>query len=287
MALPLIRSVTDDLFTLQESVISVSEKEEFWSASFVESSGFAISGGFASSKNQARKIATAEYIERKQFLKIRNSNQLSKLWGCDYINTACGFAAGFNRRNVIYRSLGEAAERWVMSQWIDGGCRIERISHSQVEPELDAASKFFCSAFDEVWFFKKIVPVQFNHEYVLIEVGQSMGFKDGGIFPGSSAQNTGGNLWQHALLESYRHLIGYRNNRADINRFPTNKIHFFAKNASVAIAQIENATKVSWPTPVVKFHRNEAFNGGEYFIARTIIDGWESWQNGPLERFLY
>ena len=271
---------------IEESIFYEDSIVQFWHSAIIDKFGNPISGGFSFDKMQARKIALAEFIERKKVNELFNiSDKSKKEWGLDLIPTACGFAAGFNLQNTIQRSINEAVERWVMSKWIDNGCYIEQLPQNKIQ-NLDPASEFFVSQFDEVLFFKKEVVLQVNDQYQKITVGQTMGLTEFGIFPGSSAQFNNGQVWQHALLESYRHYLGVQNN-PDFSTFPGNKVLFFANNKKIALNQISNATKESWPVPEIILHQHQSFESDNYFLARTIINGWSSWNSGSIERFLY
>lgn len=271
---------------IEESIFFQSPEYQFWHSVVIDRLGNPISGGFSVDKMQARKIALSEFIERKKVHEIFNFSDKSKIkWGLDLIPTACGFAAGFNLQNTIQRSINEAVERWVMSKWIDDGCYIEQIPQNKIQ-NLDPASEFFVSQFDEVLFFKKEVILQVNDQFQKITVGQTMGLTEFGIFPGSSAQFNNGQVWQHALLESYRHFLGVQNN-PDFSTFPGNKVLFFANNKQIALNQINKATKEIWPVPEIILHQHQSFESDSYFLARTIINGWRSWNSGPIERFLY
>jgi len=254
----------------------------------VDNAGYPIAGGFSDEFVNARKIAVSELIERNTFKQLANSDtDLQKSWGIDIHPTACGFAGGFDLLQTRRRSLSEAVERWVMSLWIDDHFQIEEVPAEEVFGTLDEASNYIVRQFDEVRFFIKSVDVEFDGSTVPILVAQTMGFKGNGVFPGSSAQSTGGNYWQHALIESYRHLIGARNNPDRGNMFPQNKVRFFAHNADIALKQIHAAYKTDWPEPKVILTNVKSLFDGKFFVARTIVDGWRNWSEGPIERFLY
>lgn len=283
----LVERLKSEGFVLEEAKVFPEEEPEFWYVSILDTTKFPISGGFGQDRNYARKVAVAEFLERQTFREIAAGPENErKLWGVDIIPTACGFAVGFNKGNTILRSINESVERWVMSKWIDDHYFIEEISQKDLEKQLDPVSLFFIEQFDEVKFFKKEVVVPVGPEMVKVEVGQTMGLLGGGIFPGSSSQYTGGSLWQHSLLESYRHLQGVRNNPPK-DQFPSNKIRFFASHADLAIEQIKRAKRTDWPVPSIRLHRFKPYLDSQYFLARTIIDGWRSWHEGPIERFLY
>lgn len=284
--LALIQEVANEPLDLQESRLQASDSE-FWQSTFLNSVGHPISGGFGRTRHEARKIACAEFLERKFHRELLQSADRGRSWGLDIIPTGCGFAVGFNAENTARRSIYEATERWVMSQWIDERKRIDRVPWAAVLQELDDASKYFVDAFDDIWFFKKTVTVLVGSTIHRVDVALTMAFKDGGIFPGSSAQQSIGGIWQHSLLESYRHYLAAKNNPRSITSFPSNRVFYFAENADVAISQIEAAQDPNWPLPKVKFFRSESQLNGAYHVSRTILEGWESWHRGPIERFLY
>ncbi len=260
----------------------------FWHSSVLNAKGFPISGGFSLNRLLARKIAVSEFIERHHFLKIKASSQsLQNEWGLNQFPTACGFCSGFNKKNTILRSIQEATERWVMSQWIDNHFFIEEIDEKIVRSQLSQASLFFLSQFDQVLFFRKFVDVPFDNQVFKITVAQTMGIQGDGIFPGSSTRENNGDLWEHALLESYRHLIGTRNNPIRSNQFPDSRIYFFANNKALALKEIYKEKKTIWPEPKIHLHKAVDLYGGHAFLARTILKGWKSWHEGPVDRFLY
>lgn len=274
--------------SLEESRVFGESGVDFWHCIVLRNDNFPLAGGFAQDRMQARKIALAEYLERKTYHSIIKADDATRIeWGINLIPTACGFAAGFDKKNTILRSIREAAERWVMSKWIDDGFWIEEISPERLVNTLDPASLFFISNFSEVRFFKKHILLEVNGMPLEIAVAQTMACTENGIFPGSSAQLTGGNIWQHALLESFRHYLFVKNSPVRENVFPDEKIRYFAKNKEVAIAQISKAKSLDWPSPKISFHKQESFLNNQYFVARTILPGWESWHLGSLDRFLY
>lgn len=275
--------IIENCLKIEEALFFKTNNFEYWHSTVIDKFGVPIAGGFSSDRMTARKIAISELIEKVEYDKLKLSTNTE--WGLDLIPTACGFAAGFNLQNTIQRSINEAVERWVMSKWIDDGCYIEQIPQNKIQ-NLDPASEFFVSQFDEVLFFKKEVVLQVNDQFQKITVGQTMGLTEFGIFPGSSAQFNSGQVWQHALLESYRHFLGVQNN-PDFSTFPGNKVLFFANNKQIALNQISNATKESWPVPEIILHQHQSFESDSYFLARTIIKGWSSWNSGSIERFLY
>lgn len=271
---------------LEEACLLPEVGLDYWHSTILDRNVFPISGGFASNKIQSRKIAIAEYLERKAFREIAAQTEDDrKKWGLNVIPTACGFAAGFDKTNTVMRALSEACERWVMSKWIDDEYYIEEIPANQIQ--LDSISQFFSKQFKEVKYYKKNITIFFQGKFVEIEVAQTMGLTENGIFPGSSAQLNDGTIWQHSLLESYRHLLAVRNNSVGNDKFPGNKVVFFASNKHLALTKISQANKKEWPLPEIIFERVESMHHHECFIARIIFKNWKSWHLGPIERFLY
>lgn len=282
----IVKSLKSNNFIIEESLFFKGNKSEFWHSTVLDDNQNPVSAGFGSNLNMSRKIAISEFLERTFYHKIKaEQNNDKENWGLDIIPTACGFAAGFDRPNTIHRSIAEATERWVMSKWIDDGYYIREVPLSEINSELDEVSNFFMSYFDRVLFFEKDVVVNLTGINFKIRVVQTMGLKGNGIYPGSSAQIEN-NIWQHALLESVRHLLLVKNNNP-INRFPENKIRFFSNNSNLALNVISKAKITDWPIPKVLMHKSIGLENNSYFIARTILSGWNSWHLGPIERFLY
>lgn len=286
--LDVVKRLSSDTVTLQESLLPTFGAIEYWQATFVSESGSVISGGFASDRSMARRIATAEFIERVTVAKIKESPELFDKWGMQLVPTGCGFAVGFDEANTILRSVAEACERWCMSKWIDDQFAIKEVNAFEAERSGDKASNFFLSQFDRTRYFKHSVPVYLNSKPVSVSLASTVAIKGAGVFVGYSAQAPEqSNLWQHALLESYRHLLIVKNNKQQQGLFPENRIRFFAQHGKVALDQIERAQPKAWPLPKVVFHRCEKVSDGNYFIARTIVDGWRPWHLGDVSRFLY
>lgn len=271
---------------LNESMV-FPEAGDYWQSTVLERDGFPVAGGFDRDRSRARKVAISELLERRTFSALRSSNvEVRRAWGLDTHPTACGFAGGFELEGALQRSMREAVERWVMSLWIDDHFKIAELTRYDVIDQLDPASRFFLDQFDDVRFFLKLVDVEYEGRDYRVKVAQTIALKDGGVFPGSSAQAVDGNLWQHALLESYRHLLGHKFNPKR-DAFPDRKVHYFAQNADAALGQIALADRVAWPKPIVKLRMITPMFEGKFFVVRTLLDGWKSWHEGSLERFLY
>lgn len=273
---------------LMESRIGNTDRG-YWHASLIDENSYPVSGGWGSSKDLARTIAISEWFERNFVFELRKGSQVEKeKWDLIDFNSACGFAAGFDEPNTRLRSVQEASERWVMSLWIDSQYFIPERAQEEIVPSLSEESQYLVSFFDKVRFFEKRVIVDCNDILIEVNVVQTMGYKGNGIFPGSSASDRGNGVWEHALLESARHLMALRNNpnRGDV--FPENRLRFFAENKDLADMQIRSAFKKDWPVGKLRMHRFEELKGFPgVHIARTILTGWTAWNLGPIHRFVY
>ncbi|MBX3022684.1 MAG: hypothetical protein KF799_13510 [Bdellovibrionales bacterium] len=273
---------------LEETQMFAQSGGEYWQSTAVDQGRNPISSGFSPDKKQARKIAISEMLERLTYHRLMKGGlEERRAWGLDSHPTACGFASGFDKSNTVLRSLAEATERWVMSLWIDDGYYITKVDSKKVFSGLDPISQFFVAQFDDVLYFEKEVLVQVDTALLKFTIAQTMGLKGNGIYPGSSAQIAEGSIWQHALLESYRHLLGFKNNPSRPTTFPDNKVEFFANHAAIALEQIERAQNRNWPLPQIALQKSLSQYGGNHYIVRTIFAGWKDWSEGPLERFLY
>lgn len=220
--------LTKNNYTLQEYNLLEQAGLEYWHTNILDANKVSFSAGFGNNKEISRKIAYSEFLERTKFRELKNSDEFTKtLWGLDKINTACGFAAGFDETNTITRSIGEALERWVLSKWIDENFAMTQALPSQLTAKLDAASKWFSSQFDEMLFFQKDILIFVNINPMIFSICATVGFKNGGAYLGSSVKSGSNPNWQHALLESFRHVLLVKNSQ-ETGRFPDNKVRYFS-----------------------------------------------------------
>jgi hypothetical protein len=273
-------------YSIQDYKLQEETGYEFWHTNILDCNRNPFASGFGENKNFSRKIAYSEFLERSKFREIKNSDDLNKKWGLSLIQTGCGFAAGFDESNTIYRSLGEALERWTLSKWIDENYKMQQIEYLELVKKLDSASKWFIAQFDNFFFYNKEVLVFVNETPILYSVCATVGLKNGGAFLGSSVQKGKTPNWQHSLLESFRHFLLVKNSK-EIGLFPDNKVRFFSKNSNLALDQINCKKNGNWQLPKIVFHNCEYFNDLNFYLARTIVDGWACWKKGPIERFLY
>jgi hypothetical protein len=245
--------------------------------------GEALGGGCSERKEDALRVATAEIIERTLFKKISSSSKSLEFF-LQSFPTTCGFAAGFDRKKTLGRSELESYERWAWSKWIDEKFYI---SSASIQAEnLPPLTQFFRREFEEVHFYK----LKFYKGSTPIYLGISLGFKNGGVFPGSRAALSENEIWPHALLESWRHYISFVHMKK-FSKEPTSivdkRIALFGGDARHAIRQIPLAGEEIWPSPKVAFQRMMQVPGKEIYLARTLCEDFIGWHEGPASRFVY
>lgn len=274
---------------IEEANIKGSDNEIYWHCTILNNKSIPIGSGFSNDRNLSRKIAVAEYLEDTQYQSICNSTEQEKEnWGLNKISTGCGFAAGFEVKMTQLRSVAEAVEKWALSKWIDEGYVLKVNESASILSESAYATKYFSDFFDKTSFFEKELIVPFENKLLTIYLGVAVSELNNGIFIGSSAGYQKKHIWQHSLLECFRNYqVSSQPIKVSEFYFPENKIRFFAQNRNIAIEQIQKANKLDWPMPKIILHRVQGFESDQYFLARTIIDGWKSWDEGPIERFLY
>lgn len=263
---------------------------DFWHSSIQTKEGCPLSGGYSTDIDASRKIAYAEYLERKFFTEIKKSHSdRSMKWGLNLINTACGFAGGFDLRNTIIRSVGEGLERWVLSKWVDENYILNEMTTNDIigRDNQSTIMKWYESQFDNVQYLYKDFIVKYDNSFLNYRIYVSIAMLNDGVYLGSAYGLKNEPRLLHSLVESYRHLLISKNIISQTNSFPDNRVRFFSKNKNIAIDVIKNMRKNDWPIPIISFHYNEFFKEYSYFLSRTIFTGWESWNKGPVERFLY
>ncbi len=200
-----IQKLCPDFDSVYESILKNKYDEDIgWLSTIKLKSGEPIGGGCSHSRDTARRIAVAETLERVMFEKIFNSELKNDFLINEFPSTS-GFACGFDESKTLLRAICEAAERWVWSKWIDEHCLIERSRvNSNKMPKI---AQHFYDQFDEVHFFYRKFLIEHEKVGILpLQIGITIGIKDGGVFPGSRVGSLKDDLWTHALLESWRHL---------------------------------------------------------------------------------
>jgi hypothetical protein len=275
-----------EIASAEESPIEIEGQVIAWHVVLFDQEKNALGGGFHHLKETARRIAIAEAAERKLVSKLRESSLASE-FQLNIHPTTCGFAAGFDTERTRQRAIAEAVERWAWSKWID-----EHFVMNKFKPEsikLSKQGKFISSFFDSIIFFGRTIDTSGIPDFVnSVEIGIVIGIKDNGVFPGSRVAVTEDEIWDHAFIEAWRHLEISKKYKGSIEEpFPYGRIFHFAENASEALAQIDTANKVQWPSPDVSLILEHKTNIKELHLWRAIMKDFISWGYGNQKRFVY
>ena len=271
---------------------SIGENIGFHS-SLITTDNLPFAGGSAKDLNQARRICAAESIERAIFYKcLKTPNDVNKLL-LDKYPTTCGFAAGFEEKKTIFRAICEAVERWAWSKWIDEGYKITTVNM----PKLNDTSKYFLSQFEEVLFFKTniklnsyLLPKYISNDLIWTVV---IGLNHNGAFPGSRVTTAQDELWEHSLLEAWRHQLIFKNELENkkINNLFEKRIKYFGDNKEVALRQSRQFEAIDLPMPKLKILENAVTENyrlqNEYYVYRALCDDYLGWECGDETRFIY
>lgn len=274
----LLRRLNPELVGFEESPVEVEGQVLAWQSTAVLKSGRPLASGFRRTRDEARRVACAEFIERSFMLRTAQEDLAG--WALDKYPSACGLAAGFEREKTCMRSIVEAVERWVMTRWILGQQAI-----LEVQPCLGELERHLLKDFSELKAFKVTVPVKIFDQFVLVHVAILLAFTTQGVFPGSNATTDIDELWAHAAVEVYRHWRTYKNG-VDWKIFPYDRLFYFAEHRDAALSQIPKPAVADWPIPESVFFREHEIEDG-IFVARTIMKGFTSWVDGPTDQFLY
>lgn len=276
-----VHRLVPDFKEFHQSYMGTEEEPIAWHVTAMNSKDRPIGSGFSSQLETARKIAISESVERTVSAKLAENEQQRKEWQLDTLSTGCGFAVGLSKTPTIARSTQEAVERNILSQWIDDGVHMSPIDR----PDFSEIDKAILTNFEDALFFyhKMVLALGDSHVAVFHTVA-SICLLGNGAYLGSGCKFSVEESLTHALVESMRHRLIVKNDDT-ADSFPYNRIQYFAKNRERALEIINKPRSRSWKTPNVIFQNT--VEDGAYHICRTIVDGWESWKNGPLDRFLY
>jgi len=165
---------------MEKAHIQWNDRVVGWYTVVMGNEGEPLGGGTAESLELSQRIAVAESIEKLEVLHGLSVEERQS-FKCERFPTRCGMAAGFEPQATIHRAIAEGVERWVWSKWIDDGLEISEIKL----PKLNDLSNYCFSIFDEVRFFKLEIHHKINNFPGKINFYATIGFKDGGAFPGS------------------------------------------------------------------------------------------------------
>lgn len=275
-----------EIASAEESPIEIKGHVVAWHVVLFDQEKNTLGGGFHKLKETARRIAIAEAAERKLVSRLRESNLASE-FQLNIHPTTCGFAAGFDTEKTRQRAIAEAIERWAWSKWIDEHFEITKFKEESIK--LSEHGKLISSFFDSVIFLGRTIDTSDIPDFTdSVKIGIVIGIKGHGVFPGSRVAVTKDEIWDHALIEAWRHLEISKKYKGSIkDPFPYGRIFHFAKNANEALIQIDKANKVQWPSPDVSLILEHQTDIKELYLWRAIMKDFTSWGAGDQKRFVY
>jgi hypothetical protein len=156
---------------------------------------------------------------------------------------------------------------------------------------LSPLANYFIAPFEACLYFSGSFSVQdpIKKKPIHLKIAVVVGLTPKGAFPGSRVCSEKEDPWEHACLEAWRHHLIFQNN--SLPDLPENsflrRISHFATRRELAVSQIEKAQRYDWPQPQIKMSKCHEEASGKLFIWRSLCDGYQGWQNGGLDRFVY
>lgn len=248
----------------------------------------AFSGGTASSRDTALRIAVAEAFERSLFYKIAAKENLKQEFDVINFPSTSGFAAGFDDNFTRFRAICEGVERWAWSKWIDGRCKIAEVKSDK---KLSKLTMHLLSDFKECMWFKKDFEVTVSvKEKINLSLVIFLGITENGVFPGSRVSTEQDELYEHPVIEAHRNLINFKlhqNNPKECRDIIEKRTMFFGDNKKIALAQINNAVLDNWPRLELHLLKRFETNIPEVSLYRCLFKDFIGWHEGDIERFVY
>lgn len=302
--LSIVRELDDSYREISEQALIDSEDSLVgWRSYVLDNNLEPIGGGTSPDRLKARRIAVAEFIERRTVAQLFRNSIQKKSFKLDIIPTTSGFAAGFDREATRFRSICEGIERWAWSCWIDKKFLMPEISL----PELTPIGRFHTKPFLKLRAYQRQIEVQvkvrgaspfqfpphdqdYAHHGIFV-FSVLLGFTEQGVFAGSRVTTPEDDLWTHAAVEAWRnhnnfHLAHLSHPNPVGSDWLEKRVLYFGKNKREALRQIGQAKKSSWPTLQFDISQGiEPFPG--IYLWRTLcLDCWP-WHEGPDHRFVY
>lgn len=252
------------------------------------SSGDVLSGGTASTKENALRIAVAEAFERSLFCKIIEQDNLKYDFNLINFPSTSGFAAGFDDSSTRFRAICEGVERWAWSKWIDQHFQIEKDTN---EKKLSKLSSHLEKDFLECRWFKKDFEVEISpKDKMNLSLVIFLGLTEDGIFPGSRVSTDQDDLYEHPIIEAHRNLINFKLHKIKpmqkMDIIEQRTMHF-GNNKTNALSQIEKAIRIDWPKIELQILRKYETNIPDLFLYRCLFKDFIGWHAGDVDRFVY
>lgn len=283
--LELLRSLDPSFFAIEEAPLLQNGETVAWESVFLNKHRDVIGGAVATDRALCRQIGLAETLERLLVSQLRKKGDQDKSLMLSLFPTSCGFALGFEPAGARRRSLFEGLERWVWSQWIDSGFRLDSVSVDS--RHLSPMAQYYRSLFDEVLFFRKSFEFPYLNDGP-VQIGITIGLKKQGAFAGSRVDVKDADVWSHALSESGRHFLRFQKLKKD-SKFDLvdARLAYFGAHAESALAQIRSARKDDWPTPKTLISKEVERLPQGISLYRSLFQDYIGWHEGNADRFVY
>lgn len=283
----LIRSINPDFKEIEEAPVYLNSQVVGWHSHIMNQSGVAVAGGCASEKPIARRIAVAELVERHVFDQLVANNL--KNFNLELFPTTCGFAAGFESKPTMMRSMCEAVERWAVAKWADEELYLDQVYLDS--EELSQLSISLLNEFERVLFFKKTFNVNFQNSSLELTFGAAVGLSGTGAFLGTRVCSVHESPWEHGLIEAWRHLGMYKKAKKNIRTddLYLNRVLYFGNHAEAFLSKMnQKSENFNWPTPVLQFLKPvQAYVPEGFYVWRGLCHDYIPWHLGSETRFVY
>ena len=281
-----VRTIEPKFAQFQEAAIfSVAGDVVGWHATAVSFDGRALGSGCHSDRDTARRIALAEMLERAVFGSLLSSQQSHRLLLEEFPSTS-GFAAGFDSQATRRRAICEAHERWAWSKWVDDGYALTEL---RVLPKFSEFARSLLAVFEEVrlWTGEFLAADSTGLDGKTLKFGVLLGFKEGGVFPGSRVALSQDDIWDHAAVEAWRHFHLTRVRSEPPKDIIQERAHYFAHNAQYALSAIAKSTPRAWPTPKMRLIAEVQLETDRFSLWRALCSDFTPWHLGSDRRFVY
>jgi ribosomal protein S12 methylthiotransferase accessory factor YcaO len=281
-----ILSFLPDLKELQEAALKNALGNVVgWHSNVLVRDGRIQGSGTHQDRAISRTVAISEAIERRVVEKLRSSGNAEQLLLDEY-PTTCGFAVGFNRDATRGRALCEAIERWIRSKWIDYHFGIPEINESEFSAKMSPLGIHLRQAFTKMRFFQTTNTMVIDGQNVTFFSAIVVGFEKNGAFVGSRTSLSPDNLWTHAIVEAWRHLIIHERS-PERDRPDLKSIFHFGEHQGEALKQIEAANQSPIPAPTLRILREIDTQAEGLFCFRALCRDFRGWHGDDYWRFVY
>ena len=176
----------------------------------------------------------------------------------------------------------------MLEEWIDRGKYIPK--HVPSPLELSPIANFYREQFDDVLFFKhQFTPSKGLLSEQTIYFGIAIGIKGNGVFVGSRVTPHSEALFEHGLIEAWRHLTVFNHHEPlQYNQTSLKRVFYFGTNRDKAISSIPKASHLIPMEPDISFLKDfDLERKSGVYLWRAICEGLAGWHTGSIDRFIY